>query len=591
MSDRSSSTQRRILNYSPTARLLLGFTIAAGFCAAAIVVAQAWLLSDVVNRIFILHRTLNDVLPFLFVILLLALVRATFVWSGDVFAQRSATHLKGRLRADLTHRLFTLGPAFTRAERSGELVNAAVEGVEVLDEYITLFQPLRFLAMIVPLCVALVVFVLDLPTVLILIFTGPVLVLFLALIGSRAKEITERRFLELSWMSAFFLDMLQGLATLKMFGRSREQIETIREISRHYGNTTLEILRTAFQTALVLEWGGTVATALVAVEISLRLMSDGISFERALAVLIITPEFFFPLRQLAIRYHAGTAGKAAAERIFAILDTSARPSAQADAQPSGLAGANSIRLPAGLDIRFDRVSFAYDNGQRPALQDFSLHIPHGQRMALVGATGAGKTTVANLLLRFVEPAGGSVMVDGMSLSEIDPAVWRSQVAWVPQQPHLFYGTIADNIRLAKSNATHEEIIAAARAAHAHEFIEKLPQSYDTPIGEQGARLSGGQQQRLAIARAFLKDAPFLILDEATSHLDAESEALIQDALDRLLRARTVLIIAHRLKLVYTADRVVVMERGRAIETGTHHSLLEQGGAYRQLVASYEGGAR
>jgi len=579
-----------------------------------IVVAQAWLLSDVVNRIFIRRQTLPDVLPFLSIMLLLALVRATFVWSGDVLAQRSASHLKGRLRADLTQRLFTLGPAFTRDERSGELVNAVVEGVEVLDEYITLFQPLRTLAMIVPVFVALVVFVLDPPTVLILIFTGPVLVLFLALIGSRAKEMTEQRFVELSWMSAFFLDILQGLATLKMFGRSREQIETIREISEYYGNTTLEVLRTAFQTALVLEWGGAVATALVAVEISLRLMSGGIAFERALAVLIITPEFFFPLRQLALKYHAGTAGKAAADRIFAILDTPVvvqqppignrasraeadRPpawtlmdaSAQADDQPLDSVGANTIRSSARLDIHFERVSFAYDNGQRPALQDFSLHIPLGQQIALVGATGAGKTTVANLLLRFSEPDSGLITVDGAALNEIDPTMWRSQVAWVPQRPHLFYGTIADNIRLAKPAATQDEVIAAASAAHAHAFIEKLPQGYATPIEEQGARLSGGQQQRLAIARAFLKDAPFLILDEATAHLDAESEALIQDALDRLLRDRTVLIIAHRLKLVYNADQVVVMQQGRAIETGKHDALLAQNGAYRQLVASYEGG--
>jgi ATP-binding cassette subfamily C protein CydD len=211
-------------------------------------------------------------------------------------------------------------------------------------------------------------------------------------------------------------------------------------------------------------------------------------------------------------------------------------------------------------------------------------------VALVGATGAGKSTVANLLLRFIEPHSGSITVAGTPLSEIDPAVWRSQVAWVPQQPHLFHGTIADNIRLAKPTATPDEVIAAATAAHAHEFIERLPQGYDTSIGEQGARLSGGQQQRLAIARAFLKDAPFLILDEATSHLDAESEALIQDALDRLLRGRTVLIIAHRLKLIYTADQVVVMQQGHAIETGKHTTLLAQNGAYRQLVASYEGGA-
>jgi ATP-binding cassette subfamily C protein CydD len=580
LAQRSSSTQQRILNYNSTARLLRYCTIAAGFGAAVIVVAQARLLSDVVNRVFILHQTLNDVWPFLPVMLWLAMVRAVSVWSGDVFAQKSANHLKGSLRADLTQRIFALGPAFTRAERSGELVNAAVEGVEVLDEYLTLFQPLRALAMIVPVFVALIIFLLDPPTVLILIFTGPVLVLFLALIGSRAKEITERRYLELSWMSAFFLDVLQGLATLKMFGRSREQIETIREISVHYGNTTLEVLRTAFQTALVLEWGGTVATAFVAVEISLRLMSGGISFERALAVLVITPEFFLPLRQLAIRYHAGTAGKAAADRIFAILD---------QPLPSPRSSTSRASVPARLDLRFDQVSFAYDGGQRPALQDFSLHIPHGQTVALVGATGAGKTTVANLVLRFIEPDGGSITVSGAPLNEIDPAAWRSRLAWVPQQPHLFYGTIADNIRLANPNATQEEVVAAATAAHAHEFIEKLPQGYDTAIGEQGARLSGGQQQRLAIARAFLKDAPFLILDEATSHLDAESEALVQDALDRLLRGRTALIIAHRLKLAYTADQVVVMQQGRAVETGKHATLVAENGAYRQLVASYEGG--
>lgn len=582
MIKRSSSIQSRILHYNLAARGFLIGTIAVGVCAVALVIAQAWLLSDVVNRVFMRRQTLADVVPFLFVMVLLALLRAAFVWGGDVLAQQSANRLKSSLRGDLTQRLFALGPVFTRAERSGELVNAAVEGVEVFDEYMALYQPLRVLAMIVPVLVALVIFVLDPPTVLILIFTGPVLVLFLALIGSRAREITQRRFVELSWLSAFFLDILQGLTTLKLFGRSREQIETIREISEHYGNTTLEVLRTAFQTALVLEWGGTVATALVAVQISLRLMVGSLPFERALAVLVITPEFFLPLRQLAIRYHAGAAGTAAADRIFAILD---------QPLPDRRSAATRSTVPTRSDIIFDRVSFAYDNGQRAALRDFSLHIPHGQRVALVGATGAGKSTVANLLLRFIEPDHGSIGVGEQSLSEIEPAAWRSHVAWVPQQPHLFYGTIADNIRLAKPTATLDEVIAAATAAHTHDFIAKLPQGYDTPIGEQGARLSGGQQQRLALARAFLKDAPFLIFDEATSHLDAASETLIQDALDRLLRGRTVLIIVHRLKLVYTADQVVVMQQGRAIETGTHAALLAQDGVYRQLVASYEGDER
>jgi ATP-binding cassette, subfamily C, bacterial CydD len=575
------STEKRLLQYHRAARLLLYAGVAAGFFAAVCVVAQAYVLSDVVDRVFQKKQTLAEVASLLAVLLALALLRAGIIWLSDVLAQRSASQLKGGLRQNLTQHIFALGPAYTQSESSGELVNATVEGVEVLDEYITTYQPARLLAMLVPVFVLVVIFLLDPPTTLILLFTGPILVLLLAFIGGRTKDITEKRFLELSWMSAFFLDMLQGLATLKMFGRSREQIDNIRDISRHYGSTTMEVLRVAFQTGLVLEWGGTVATALVAVQISLRLMSGFVPFNRALAVLIITPEFFLPLRQLALKYHAGTAGKAAADRIFAILDT---PSKQTRVQSA------RSTLPARSDIRFDHVSFAYDAGQRPALQDVSLHIPHGQTIALVGATGAGKSTAAQLLLRFIEPDRGSITIDNIPLNEIDLSAWRAHVAWVPQQPHLFHGTIADNIRLARSDASEADVIAAAQAAQAHEFITQLPLGYATPIGERGARLSGGQQQRLAIARAFLKDAPFLILDEATSHLDSVSEAAIQDALDRLMRGRTVLIIAHRLKLVYTADRVVVLDRGRVIEVGDPRTLLAQGGPYQQIVTSYEGAA-
>jgi ATP-binding cassette subfamily C protein CydD len=575
------STEKRLLQYNRAARLLLYAGVAAGFVAAVCVVAQAYVLSDVVDRVFQKKQALADVTSLLGVLLALAFLRAGIIWISDVLAQRSASQLKGSLRQKLTQQIFALGPAYTQSESSGELVNATVEGVEVLDDYLTSYQPARLLAMLVPTFVLVVIFLLDPPTTLILVFTGPILVLLLAFIGGRTKEITEKRFLELSWMSAFFLDMLQGLATLKMFGRSREQIENIRDISRHYGTTTMEVLRVAFQTGLVLEWGGTVATALVAVQISLRLMAGYLPFNRALAVLIITPEFFLPLRQLALKYHAGTAGKAAADRIFAILDT---PIKQARAQTS-----RSV-VPARSDIRFDHVSFAYDAGQSPALQDFSLHLPHGQTIALVGATGAGKSTAAQLLLRFIEPDRGSITIDGLPLDEIDPAAWRARVAWVPQQPHLFHGSIVDNIRLARSDASDADVIIAAQAAHAHDFILQLPQGYAAPIGERGARLSGGQQQRIAIARAFLKDAPFLILDEATSHLDSASEAAIQDALTGLMRGRTVLIIAHRLKLVYSADRVAVLDRGRVIEVGDPRVLLTQGGPYQHIVASYEGAA-
>jgi ATP-binding cassette subfamily C protein CydD len=434
-----------------------------------------------------------------------------------------------------------------------------VQGVEGLDEYITLYQPLRFLAVMVPIMVALVVLAIDPFSVIVLIVTGPLVVLFLALIGSRARAITERRFLELGWMSASFLDLLQGLATLKMFGRSREQIDTIRDITRQYGTTTMEVLRTAFETAFVLEMSTTIATALVAVEIGLRLVDGGISYGPALGVLILTPEFFSPLRQLSLRYHAGAAGKATAERIFAILDTPVTESARAR---SSVPVAKSRKM----DISFAHVTFSYPGTGAPVLSDFSLSIGDGETVALVGETGAGKSTVANLLLRFLEPDGGTVSAGGVHINTLDIRDWRSCFAWVPQRPHLFYGSVAQNIRLARPDATAAQVADAARLASAHDFISLLPQGYDTPIGENGARLSGGERQRLAIARAFLKDAPVLVLDEATSHLDRETEAQVQEALERLMRGRTALIISHRLELTKGADRIVVLGGGHAAKS-------------------------
>lgn len=580
------SVEKRILQQSQTGRRrLLGAVLAASL-AAVLLIIQLILLSQVVNRVFLAGSGLADIWPWLGVLLLLALLRAGAIGAGDILAQQAASRVKSHLRQQLTGHLFRLGPLYTRAEHSGELANTLVTGVEALDEYISQYLPARSLAGIVPVLVFVVVLALDPWTSLVLLFAGPMLILLLVLIGGRAKALTERRFAEMSWMSAFFLDMIQGLPTLKMYGRSREQAAQIGEISRQFGSTTMDVLRTAFQTSLVMEWAATAAVAMVALEVSLRLMNGLLPFDRALAVLLLTPEFFMPLRQMALKYHAGTAGKAAAERIFELLDTpepAVHPAATAN-------NGHLAAVPPRFDIGFDAVDYTYDGRQRPALSGFSLTVLHGQTVALVGATGAGKTTVSSLLLGFIEPNTGRITIGGTALSAIDHRTWRTQVAWVPQQPHLFHGTVAENIRLAHPDAGPADVVAAAEAAHAHEFIQALPQGYDTVIGERGARLSGGQQQRLAIARAFLKDAPVLILDEATAHLDADSERLVRAALARLARGRTVLVIAHRLHMAYQADQIVVLEHGRAVEQGKHQELLNRNGPYRQLVASYQGGA-
>ncbi len=606
--------------------------IACGFFAAALVVAVAFLLSAAVSRVFLGGATLADVMPLVGAIVALAIVRAGLLLAGEVVAQLSASRLKGTLRSELTARLLVLGPAYTAGERSGELVSVLTSGVETLDAYMTAFRPARALAAPVPVLVVAVVAAIDPPTALVLVVTGPVLVLFLVLIGGRARDLTRRRFLELRWMSAFFLDMLQGIATLKAFGRSEEQAENIEAVSRSYGDATMEVLRTAFQTALVLEWGATVATALVAVEVSLRLMAGTLPFDRALAVLIITPEFFLPLRTLAIRFHAGTAGTAVAERVVAILDGAPIPrpddgapmpgpgdgatdAAAAPVSVPNATGAAAVPAPVSVpvpdatraaprpaiarpacaptappEIRFSDVRFAYDGGRRPALRGLDLVIGRGRTVALVGATGAGKSTVASILLRFVDADAGTVTVDGVPLAAIPSDAWRHAVAWVPQSPHLFAGTVADNLRLARPDATDAEVEDAAHEAGADAFIRALPQGYATPLGESGFRLSGGQRQRLAIARAFLRDAPFVILDEATSHLDAESEAAIADAIGRLIRRRTVLVIAHRLRFAAAADEVVVLDGGRVVECGPPAALLGRDGAYRRLVSVGAGGA-
>ena len=556
---RSGSTgaiERRLWKDHPRARRTVAAAAALSVAAAACWIAFALLLAVAIARVFVDGGTLASVDALLLAMLALAFVRGALLWSSDVVGQRAAGGIQTDLRERLATALVAVGPTAVRGERIGELVYTAGEAVDALDPYVTRYVPARVLAVLVPVLVAIVVAVLDPWSVAILLIAGPMLVLLLGLIGRRVRDLAERRERELAWMNAHFLDVLRGLPTLKMFGRSTEQAETIRAVSRRQGSSTMDVLRTAFQTTLVLEWGATAATALVAIETSVRLMAGGLTFERALAVLLLTPEFFLPLRRLSAEYHVGRSATVAVERVYAVLDTPVRIHVPAP-------GAARL-LPARLDVRFDDVVVTYDEGSRTALAGCSLQIPQGRTVALVGPTGAGKTTVANVLLRFVDPDRGRVTVGGAPLTELDPASWRTRVAWVPQQASLFHGTVADNLRLARPDASDDDLVAAATAANAHGFVTDLPDGYATPIGEGGARLSGGERQRLALARAFLKDAPFLILDEPTSHLDDESERSVLEAASRLMRDRTVLVIAHRPEPVAGADVVVTLRAGRVV---------------------------
>lgn len=593
----------RLLRQAWAARLYLGLTIGTGLLAAAVTVLQAHFLSRVVAAAFLSGKTLPQLSDLLIALLVVIVVRAALLGAREVTGNRAAGLVKGMLRERLYGHLLNSGPAFVQGERTGELANTLVEGVESLDAYIAQYLPNLALAALIPLTFLAFVFPFDLVSGLVLLVTAPLIPLFMVLIGQMADHLTQRQWESLRRLSAHFADVLQGLTTLKVLGRSKQQTEAIERVSRQSGETTLGVLRVAFLSALVLEMLATVSTAIVAVEVGLRLLYGMLGFEQAFFVLILAPEFYLPLRSLGASFHAGKTGLAAAQRIYELLDEadgaqkprSLLASEQAKAAvpvrdssdvPAMEKESQPFSVPIG-SIRLRDVVYAYDDGKRPALCNVSFTINVGEKVALVGPSGAGKTTIAHLLLRFLKPDSGEILVDGRPLGAIPIEEWRARVAWVSQRPHLFHGTVADNIRLGRPDAGPDQVAQAARAAHADEFIRALPLGYNTPIGEHGARLSGGQAQRIALARAFLKNALFLILDEAAANLDAEQEALLQVSIGRLLQGRSVLIIAHRLATVRAADRIVVLDRGRVVEIGDHPVLLSNGGLYRRLVSAYE----
>jgi thiol reductant ABC exporter CydD subunit len=385
--------------------------------------------------------------------------------------------------------------------------------------------------------------------------------LFGWLIGVASEGPASRQWRLLGSLAGHFLDVLQGLPTLRLFGRSRAQAEQIARISEEHRRATMKTLRVAFLSAFALETLAAVATALVAVSIGLRLVDGRLTLAAGLAVLLLTPEVFLPLRQASAQFHASAEGMAAADRIFEVLALPAsRPLPLPVAAPD----------PGMELIRFEGVSLAYEGRGQPALDGLTLDIHPGERVALTGPSGAGKSTMLALLLRFAEPQSGTILVGDVELGAIPPAAWRERIAWVPQRPHLFGGTIEDNVRFARPNASAGDVRRALDLAGASAFVDALPLGQATVLGERGEGLSAGQRQRIAIARAFLRDATLLLLDEPASALDPESEAELSAALRRLMAGRTVVVVAHTPALAAEADRVVRLVAGRVVPDEIKH---------------------
>ena len=577
---------KTIFRYIAHVRGTLILTVIIGILGAVVIIFQMALLSRVVNSVFLLHKGLPQVELLLLLLLGTIIARAGLVWIREITAQKGAIRMKSELRQRLFAHLLQLGPAFSKGESTGELVATTSEGVERLDAYVSRYLPQLALSVLVPLLIDVFIFFNDWASAVILLVTAPVIPLLMMLVGSYAEKQVQRQWLALSRMSAYFLDAVQGLPTLKLFGSSEAARKRVAVLSDGFRERTLKMLRVAFLSGMVLEFMTAAAIGLVAVTLGIRLLNGGISFESAFLILLLAPEFYRPLRELGVHRHVGMEGKAAAERIVKILETPLAVDREAVGTSVKRSGAERVSIPRShnqLTIAFSGVTYTYPGSEHPALDNISLTLPAGTCTALIGRSGAGKSTLVNLLLRFMDVQGGQITVNDIPLAGLPVDAWREYVALVPQRPYLFYGDVLANVRLARPDASDEEVEQAAELAGAMEFIRKLPQGFSTEIGERGARLSAGQAQRIAIARAFLKDAPLLILDEPTSGLDVKSELLIRQALERLRRNRTVLVIAHRYNTIALADRVAVLEQGKLVQVGELAALLQSEGPGRPLT--------
>ncbi|KFG02199.1 ABC transporter [Streptomyces scabiei] len=541
----------RLLRYARATRLFLVVVVGLGVVGAALVIAQAMLIAEVVVGAFQHGMPVTELRPPLMLLAAVALGRALVSWLTELAAHRASAAVKSELRGRLLERATALGPGWLSGQRTGSLVALATRGVDALDDYFSRYLPQLGLAVVVPVAVLARIVTEDWVSAAIIVGTLPLIPVFMVLIGWATRSQMDRQWRLLSQLSGHFLDVVAGLPTLKVFGRAKAQAESIKRITGEYRQATMRTLRIAFLSSFALELLATISVALVAVTIGMRLVHGEMDLYIGLVILVLAPEAYLPVRQVGAQFHAAAEGLTAAEEIFKVLET-----------PVRMPGTGAV--PSAGDIRFDGVTVRYPGRSCDAVSDVSFTVAPGETVALVGPSGVGKSTLLNVLLGFTEATAGGVRVGGADLASLDLDEWRSRVAWVPQRPHLYAGSIAENVRLARPDADEAAVRRALTDAGALEFVDALPTGAETVLGEDGAGLSAGQRQRLALARAFLADRPVLLLDEPTASLDGETETEVVEAVRRLAVGRTVLLVVHRPALLGVADRVVRLE-GRVAE--------------------------
>ena len=554
------------------ARGPLAASVACGAAGGLGLIAQAFLLARAVDAVVIGGGGLAAVWPWLWGLLAIFIGRAVLAAVGEAVAFEAGARVVLAVRAALAEHIVALGPAWTRRQRTGEVANTAVDAPESIAKYYTGYLPQRALVAFIPLAILAFVLPTDWVSAVILCVSAPLIPLFMVLIGRGTEALNQAQWRKLAQLAARLFDAIEGLTTLKLFNASRAETAVLAQTSEAYRSSTMEVLRVAFLSSLALEFLATISIAMVAVYIGFRLYYRELHFLPGFAVLLLAPEFFRPLRAMGTQYHARMEAIGAADAIVALLETPLPP----NRERRGTLAAAPIRR-----IRFEQVGFHYDG--TPALAGIDLTLERGRRVALVGPSGAGKTTLSQLLLGFLVPTSGRITVDGADLATIPADAWRARIAWLPQRPTLFAGTVLDNICLGRPHADPERVRQAIDQAEAAGVIDRLPNGLATVLGDRGQGVSGGEIQRVALARVFLADADVVVLDEPSAALDAETAAVIARSIDALSSRCATLVIAHRLETVREADEIIVLQSGRIVERGRHRDLAASGATYASVM--------
>ncbi|MEC3883639.1 thiol reductant ABC exporter subunit CydD [Halobacillus sp. HZG1] len=546
----------------------------------AAIIGQSYFFVAIVDRIFLGEERFQDILPLLGGLLFVLAGRTLFTWLNGRTGVKLASKAKRYFRQSIIEKYARNPVQASLQGQSGRKVSVLMDSVDEIDGYFSSYIPQMIQTMIIPMMILVVVFTQHIYSGLIMVITAPFIPLFMAIIGVMTKKKSEEQMEKLNTFSGKFLDTLQGLTTLKLFGRSKQQKEEIESSSLGFRDATMEVLKVAFVSSLMLEFISMLSIGLIALEIAIRLVVyESVSFFTAFFILILAPEFYLTLKDFGSAFHTGRGASGAANLLSEELEKE---------EEQIQWGRRKLEEGQPPEIKLDQVSFSYDKGF--SMEGLAATIPPYHQVAIVGKSGSGKSTLLHLLAGLAKPSSGAIEINNRSLFDYEEREWFSQVSYISQHPYLFSGTIAENIAIGgRGNHSKEEIIEAARKAGIADLIASLEKGYDTPVGEAGRGLSGGEKQRLALARTFLKKPSVILFDEPTTGLDLKTERVLQASMEELAKTATIITVAHRLHTIKKADQILLLDRGHVIGKGTHEELLSTVKEYRDMVTVQQGG--